>query len=111
VLKWLETKGLSIDISDCGNKAAFHGQLHLLKWLREERGLELLLGDMYDYAIEYGHLHIMKWLKKQEVDWDPGNFAKAAEKGNLEVLQWLHNEGFPWDESPWYSVHDVYNKA
>jgi len=95
VLKWLETKGLSIDISDCGNKAAFHGQLHLLKWLREEKGLDL---DRYLYfeAIGGGHLHVMKWLREQGCPWNKRTFYDAAKKGNLDILQWLHGEGCLW---------------
>jgi len=68
VLKWIEKKGLSI--WGCALQAARHDQLHILKWLREEKSLKLY-GYLYKEAIEYGdHLQILKWLREKEVSWD-----------------------------------------
>jgi len=41
VLKWYETKGLSINIAFCAQKAAYGGQTHIIQWLREEKGYQL----------------------------------------------------------------------
>jgi len=97
VLKWHETKGLSINKKKCAMEAANRGQLHILKWLREERDLELW-GGLYNWANNNGggHLHVLKWLRQQEVDFNEFTFREAAYRGNLDVLQWLHDEGCSW---------------
>jgi len=105
VLKWYETKGLSIDRYWCGMEAAEYGHLNILKWLKEEKDLELD-GKFYENAIDGdfaagggGQLLVMKWLREQEVDWpDEYTFYLAALEENLEILQWLHDEGCPWPE-------------
>jgi len=96
VLKWLCTKGLSINEERCAEAAIFAGQIHILKWLREETGLKL--DEMfYLLAIKNGHLHVMKWLRKEECPWHEFTFEYAATEGNLAILQWLHDEGCPWN--------------
>jgi len=97
VLKWFETKGLSIYEFRCVHEASRRGQLHIIKWLQEEKGLELV-NEFYNSAIDGGQLHVMKWLREQEVDWDVCNFFYAARIGNLDILQWLQDEGCPWSE-------------
>eukprot|EP00594_Rhizosolenia_setigera_P019376 CAMPEP_0178957330 /NCGR_PEP_ID=MMETSP0789-20121207/10846_1 /TAXON_ID=3005 /ORGANISM="Rhizosolenia setigera, Strain CCMP 1694" /LENGTH=305 /DNA_ID=CAMNT_0020639551 /DNA_START=424 /DNA_END=1341 /DNA_ORIENTATION=- len=98
VLKWFETKGFDIDKFNCAAKAAFHGHLHIIQWLKEERGLELK-GELYLNVIEgSGQLHVMKWLREQSCPWSGWTFASAAKEGNLDILQWLHDEGCPWSD-------------
>jgi len=111
VLKCLETKGFFIHKHNlCATASAHHGQLHILKWLREEKGLKLY-GSLYGEAIDGGnHFHVMKWLREQGCPSGDYTFHIAAEKGNLEVLQWLHDEGCSWYESPFYSVDEEYLK-
>jgi len=96
VMKWLEDKGLCIEKEYCAEIAVTFGQLHILKWLKEEKDLELDGGCYHEAILGGGHLHIMKWLREQEVDWDGQTFYAAASEGNLDILQWLHDEGCPW---------------
>jgi len=97
VLKWLETKGLSVNKKSCAMEAARHGHLHIMKWLLEEKDLELDEG-LYFEAIAGGHLHVMKWLREKEVPWDEYTFRNAAYKANMNILQWLYDEGCTWPE-------------
>jgi len=108
VLKWLETKGLPINkYNGCARYASQFGQLHILQSLQEEQTLELD-GELYDWAIEGGgQLHVMKWLKEQACPWGKCTFNYAAQIGNLDVLQWLHEEGCPWPDDRLLYEQDV----
>jgi len=106
VLKWIETKGININILDCANQAARNGHLHILQWLQEEKGVEFDDGELYSEAIEYGQLNVMKWLREQEVPFYDWTFMNAAEEGNLNILKWLHDEGCPWLDYDYLRVHE-----
>jgi len=95
-LKWLETKGVSMNKERCAEEAAYRGHLNILQWLREEQGFKLY-GDLYESVIiGRGSLHVLKWLREQACPWGEYSFKYAAEKGKLDILQWLHDEGCHW---------------
>eukprot|EP00594_Rhizosolenia_setigera_P012254 CAMPEP_0178956426 /NCGR_PEP_ID=MMETSP0789-20121207/10242_1 /TAXON_ID=3005 /ORGANISM="Rhizosolenia setigera, Strain CCMP 1694" /LENGTH=126 /DNA_ID=CAMNT_0020638343 /DNA_START=74 /DNA_END=454 /DNA_ORIENTATION=+ len=86
--------------------AAQNGKLDVLKWFEKESRLELYK-DLYIYAINGGQLHVMKWLREQACPWVYDTFRKAAEEGNLNILQWLHDEGCPWSVYNRVDVEEV----
>lgn len=75
--------------------AAWHGQLHILKWLREQ-------GCPWSNAVTHasvsrGHLHVLKWASEQGCPWYERLYENAARTGNLDLLKCLRDQGCPWD--------------
>jgi len=77
-------------------RAAFSGNLALLRWLREEKKYDWNDRTINE-AAEHGHLHIVKYCMEHKCPIKNLACALAAESGQLDVLKYLHENGAPWD--------------
>ena len=108
----------------CANAAAYHGHLHILKYLRKRgckwntittkqaaRGgsiecLKYLLqhgcpcdARACSAAAREGRLACLQFLHKNNIPWDEKAYAAAALEGKIMCLKYLHENGCPWDET------------
>lgn len=102
LVKWASTneddelldRAIKIDAHICAN-AARGGNLHILKWLREQ-------GCPWDWqtcaqAARGGHLEVLTWARSNGCPWNANVCANAAMGGNLRLLMLLRDQGCPWD--------------
>ncbi len=95
VLQLVLYSGFAYDEETIFEKAAYGGNLDVLKWLYERKFP--FNEQVFASCAEKGHLEIMKWLKDNEFPYDEDVFASAAFSGSKECLEWLFENGFPYD--------------
>jgi hypothetical protein len=44
-----------------------------------------------------GQLHLLKWLREQQCPWNWATCANAAMYGHVEIMRWAREQGCPWD--------------
>jgi hypothetical protein len=77
------------------NRAAYSGNLALLRWLREEKKFDWNQWTI-NAAAEYGHLHIVKYCMEQKCPTDTFTCAFAVRQGHLDILKYLRENRTPW---------------
>jgi hypothetical protein len=78
------------------NRAAYSGNLALLRWLREEKKFDWNQRTINN-AAKHGHLHIVKYCIDHKCPMSQLTCALAAKYGHLDILKYLHENGAPWD--------------
>lgn len=93
ILKWIKSIGnLVISDTNICKAAAKGGQLEILKWLRENNCQWDI--DMCKEAAKYGQLELLQWARQNDCEWRYDNvYIQAAKSGQLEILQWLRQNG------------------
>jgi hypothetical protein len=92
LLKWLSTNNL-FEQSITTEKAALHGHLDVLVWLKED-GKCVLQRDAYSAAAKGGHIHILEWMLVNGWWTSSEDAFVAAAKGNHQnVVDWLLYRG------------------
>ena len=80
--------------------AALHGQLDVLKWLREPGIYHFPRCDWdkitWRDACQAGRINILKWARKNGCPVDDYGCCHAARCGQLETLKWLRKHGYTW---------------
>jgi hypothetical protein len=94
-LQWVvdDVKGKNKLTYKSMNRAAYFGDLEMIKWLREQEApwSEYTCA----YAAKGGHLEVLKYLKEQDCPWnDEWTCSYAAKGGHLEVLKWLKEQKY-----------------
>jgi len=77
-------------------KAARHGHLNVLWWLRDHGCSPISVVTCYN-AAKHGHLAVLKWAFEIGCPMDALVCHNAALGGHLEVLQWAMANGCPCD--------------
>jgi hypothetical protein len=77
--------------------AAAHGNLDVLKYLREYRNTPWDVATCAA-AAWIGNLEILKWARENGCPWDKRTCDNAARNGHLELLKWARENGAPWDD-------------
>jgi hypothetical protein len=95
LLKYLIEERKCLYRFNLSNEAVYHGQLQILKYLREA-GHELEY-DACTNAARGGHLDVLKYLREIGCPWNQWTCAQAASGGHLDVLKYLHENGCPWN--------------
>jgi hypothetical protein len=113
VLAWLREHWREHDPEECPwytgrggpcADAAFHGQLAVLRWLRDPARACPWDKWTCTWAAEGGHLALLQWARLEAnppCPWDEDTCREAAEKGHLAMLQWARTVAdppCPWDE-------------
>ncbi len=98
VLQWLHDHGCKMDSDVCAS-AAGGDHLHVLKWAHKQ-GYKL---TGFHVACYLWHsraltLEVMKWLVAHGYIMDQQTCAGAAAGGHMEALQWARTNGCPWDK-------------
>ena len=78
------------------DKAVEHGNLEVMKWLREN-GCPWHT-NTFTTGIIYGNLDVLNWLHENDCPWNKNTFGAAVAMGNLDILNWLHEKGYSWDK-------------
>ena len=96
---WMDDFSMVYGVGSCG-WAAWHNQLEIVKWLRNQSpkcpwGTVTCL-----YAAKAGNLHILKWLREQTppCPWDENVCKYAVGGGHLNILKWARAQVPP---CPW----------
>src|SRR5579872_4304535 len=92
VLKWARSNGCPWNSRTC-EKAAKYGHIHVLKWARSNG---CPYGDVRRYASMSGQLHILKYLKEQGIVISNLTAIRAAKNGHLNVVRWTKEIGVKW---------------
>ena len=77
--------------------AAAHGNLDVLKYLRETMNIPWDVATCAA-AAWIGNLEILKWARENGCPWDKRTCDNAARNGHLELLKWARENGAPWDD-------------
>lgn len=77
--------------------AAAHGNLDVLKYLRESMNIPWDVATCAA-AAWIGNLEILKWARENGCPWDKRTCDNAARNGNLKLLKWARKNGSPWDD-------------
>jgi hypothetical protein len=77
--------------------AAAHGNLDVLKYLRQNRKIPWDVATCAA-AAWIGNLEILKWARENGCPWDKRTCENAARNGHLELLKWARENGAPWDD-------------
>jgi len=73
--------------------AAQHGQLDILKWLKEKN---LPWDEWTTAAAAYaGHLHILQWLRQHDCPWNHLTIKAAQDRGHDLISEWAKSQGCP----------------
>ncbi|GFH57003.1 hypothetical protein CTEN210_13479 [Chaetoceros tenuissimus] len=114
VLKFLhENFNMHFALPMASRGAAFGGQIHILKWLKENKILydlkQHVQRDTLCYsALAGGQLETLKWLRKEgfnlserviihESPFEIGNMATAIKTGNIELIKYCKDLGFNFE--------------
>lgn len=123
VLEWVVQRGHAVDTLFACQRAAFWGQVAMLRWLNEQ-DLLCVESRVWTAAAYNGHVSVLAWLYNEGYDPDPSLLpttvhndrrdvilwcrdhdidcdiracAYAAMFGNLPLLQWLRDNDFAWN--------------
>ena len=77
--------------------AAAHGNLDVLKYLRETMNTPWDVATCAA-AAWIGNLEILKWARENGCPWDKRTCQNAARNGHLKLLKWARKNGAPWDD-------------
>lgn len=77
--------------------AAAHGNLDVLKYLREAMSIPWDVATCAA-AAWIGNLEILKWARENGCPWDKRTCENAARNGHLKLLKWARKNGAPWDD-------------
>ncbi|KAL6070251.1 Ankyrin repeat domain containing protein [Balamuthia mandrillaris] len=100
IVKWAYDNGWPMS-EELPMVALFSGRRRIVRWLKETPAVWRHVKDkLCDTAAARGQLHILRWAREQgeAIPWSATTCAKAARGGHLAVLKWAHQNGCEWDQ-------------
>lgn len=94
ILQWAHSKGVTLGWDVCV-AAASAGRLDILQWAHS-KGAILTMG-VCTAAASIGRLDILQWARVNGCLWDEGVVRQASRSGHFELVYWAYNNGAPWD--------------
>lgn len=103
VLRWLRERKCPWDATTCV-EAARKGRIVALRWARENG---CPWGEkVFEEAAAASKREVLEWLYNQSspCPWDSRSCQRAAQNGDLETLRWLRRRECPWDGNVLYEA-------
>ena len=90
--------------------AAAGGQLHIIKWARNEVNPKLPWdAEVCSMAAYRGHIDVIQWVRSQDppCPWDERSCSNACNGSQLNLLKWLRSQNppCPWNVNVCWSAH------
>ncbi|EFA81796.1 hypothetical protein PPL_05791 [Heterostelium album PN500] len=90
IVKLLIKNGFQSNSNLC-NEFCRHGNLPMLKWIKENSS-DAFTDKSINYAATNGHLEVVVWIcQNTTFECSLTTWSRAAEKGHLQVLEWIAN--------------------
>ncbi|GFH56992.1 hypothetical protein CTEN210_13468 [Chaetoceros tenuissimus] len=119
VLKFLKNNfNMHFALPIASRGAAFGGQIHILKWLKEKKILYDIKDDDQEDTLCYsalagGQLETLQWIRKEgfklnerlvrpRPPFELGNMATAIKSGNIELIRYCKDQGFSFEDRSFY---------
>jgi len=108
VIRWMESKLQSFNMTPYSVMAAKSGNLGTMK-LFQERGCPLT-AQCYIAAVENAHIDMLKYLEEHNCPLpahEDSPLICAVKSGSVPAINWCLDHGFKWNKSKAYSFHTI----